>query len=100
MNRFKGIPGPWEYRIIQVHQFFFDKKNSSIKFMSKITAEVEANCNLILAAPDLLEALIAVIDDLKLRAEIYGNEKVLNISDSVLIKAEKAIAKALNEENV
>ena len=47
---------------------------------------------------ELLEALEKVIADLKLRAEIDSRGyRVLNISDGVLMRAEKAIAKAKGE---
>lgn len=58
----------------------------------------EADAYLIAAAPDLLEALEAMIADLKLRAEIDSQGyRVLDISAGVLRRAEKAIAKAKGE---
>lgn len=55
---------------------------------------------LIAAAPDLLEALESVIADLKLRAEVDSRGyRVLNISDGVLLRAGKAIAKAIGKSH-
>ena len=60
--------------------------------------EHDSNVRLIAAAPELLKALEAMISDLKLRAEIDSRGyRVLNISDGVLMRAEKAIAKAKGE---
>lgn len=60
--------------------------------------EHDSNVRLISAAPDLHEALEMVIADLKLRAEIDSRGyRVLNISDGILMRAEKAIAKAKGE---
>lgn len=52
--------------------------------------EHQANANLIMAAPDLLEALELLIDDMKLRSSLSA----LDVSHERYIKAEKAIAKA------
>ena len=54
----------------------------------------KANANLIMAAPDLLEALELLIDDLKLRASLTDESHVLDVSHGRFVKAEKAIAKA------
>lgn len=60
--------------------------------------EHDSNVRLIAAAPELLEVVEAIIADLKLRAEIDSRGyKVLNISDGILMRAEKAIAKAKGE---
>jgi len=50
------------------------------------------------AAPELLEALKAVIEDLRIRAEVRDGQRVLDISNGILIQAEKAIAKATEEQ--
>jgi len=61
--------------------------------------ERNSNIRLIASAPDLLKSLEAVVADLKLRAEIDSRGyRVLNISDGVLMRAEKAIAKAKKGE--
>ena len=56
--------------------------------------EHQANANLIMAAPDLLEALELLIDDMKLRASLSEDPHALDVSHGRYIKAEKAIAKA------
>ena len=56
--------------------------------------EHQANANLIMAAPDLLEALELLIADMKLRASLSENPHVLDVSCGIYLKAEKAIAKA------
>ena len=53
--------------------------------------------NLMCAAPDLLEALQMMIEDLELRASLAGDPGVLDISCGVLFRANKAIEKAKGE---
>ena len=59
--------------------------------------EMKPIADLIVAAPDLLEALELLIDDLALRARLR-RDKCLDVSDGRLYKAQKAIAKARGEE--
>lgn len=63
----------------------------------KLKTENSALQARIAAAPDLLEALELLIDDLRLRAKLRGDD-CLDVSNGRLYKAQKAIAKAKGEE--
>lgn len=99
MKRFMGTPGPWEWWT----------SNSFLRLSSKTTGRdgdvidsfgmsdgatslsVKADdMNLIAAAPDLLDALLSIVN--------MGYQPTDDESDKVYLKARVAISKALGDE--
>jgi|688.fasta_scaffold1401594_2 hypothetical protein len=94
----KYTPGPWwvgEKKSGYVAQIQIQPA-IAISWGAIDEEEADANARLIAAAPDLLEALELLIDDLALRAKLRGDD-CLDVSDGRLYKAQKAIAKAKGE---
>lgn len=97
MNEFKGTPGPWTGLPFHECIAICRQEDADLRlgFISSPNpermAEGRANAFLIAAAPDLLEALIAMVKE-------YGQlgAEDLDYSDEVLA-ARAAIAKALGE---
>lgn len=91
MNEFKGTPGPWTGKDVGICKQ--DDAGLQIGFIMTFNderrAECAANAHLIAAAPELLEALQAVINAID-----YGTQMhVINAVDD----GRAAIAKALRE---
>lgn len=88
MSEFKGTPGPW---CISSDAWVTDNdEDMAVAKISYYNREIDtqtANAHLIAAAPELLEALMDIIN-----MEYEPNE-----SDTTYLKARKAIAKALGE---
>ena len=99
MNKIKHTPGPWKFE----HSEDIDLPNhvaisaNTHTMLAQVvwkmendeySPQCEANARLIAAAPDLLEALEAIID---------SGELPLCYSSPLVIKANKAIAKAKEE---
>ena len=63
MSKLKHTPGPWKYTISKIHgrhQISFAKNGSQICLMwNRGKEETRANALLCVAAPEMLEALIA-----------------------------------------
>lgn len=51
---------PWHGKTILVHSLFFERHKSGIAFTSRTDNEVKANAGLIIAAPEMYEALKTV----------------------------------------
>ena len=80
----KHTPSPWYGKSIRVHAKFFERYKTSIEFAHYVdhsSKEIEANCNLIMAAPELLEAL-------------DYTASLLEASGRTALTARQAIAKA------
>jgi len=97
MSDVKHTPGPWlvsdEYTGIVV-----DSNGLRVAAAYKDKPYEIYDAHLIAAAPELLKALELLIDDLRLRAKLRGDD-CLDVSDGRLYKAQKAIAKARGENN-
>lgn len=95
MKEFKGTPGPW----VNVGGWVDSEKRHAdlsgiICSISAVAARNpesinEANANLIAAAPDLLAALLSIIN--------MDYQPTDDESDKVYLKARAAISKALGE---
>ena len=57
MNKPNFTPGPWCGKNIHIHSMFLEKLKISFGWSSRTDSEIEANSNLIAAAPDLYAAL-------------------------------------------
>lgn len=110
MQEFKGTPGPWFYsgkhEECKVRYVGTSTERDPLTEVAVIFTgepeEIQANANLIAAAPELLEALQLIIKDLRIRAKVRGDidddgTVVLDIGSGVLMKANDAIAKALGQ---
>ncbi len=98
MIEFKGTPGPWVVDE-KMGTFFigpYDKIYGGVAgFVCKIQAHPAtiSNAHLIAAAPDLLEALKSLIEDLEMRSK----DGVVDCSHGIYCDSRQAIAKALGE---
>ncbi|WJZ70033.1 EaD/Ea22-like family protein [Pantoea phage PA-1] len=92
--KFKGTPGPWSVEgfwvesdcryIAEVHDF-----REECEIFKPVHPESAANANLIAAAPELLEALQAVLFD------VMANRAAIN--DDRIEEIRAAISKALGQ---
>jgi len=96
MENFKGTPGPWFingsdllHKTGHASEVIctFDIADGFYTVSDRDTLESMANINLIASAPELLEALQAIIDIADPRSQKQEN---------IVIQAENAIKKALN----
>lgn len=114
MEKFKGTPGPWVLRTEAVDQtvaldIIGDgvMVSSATPWSSDTECDIDkalANANLIAAAPDLLEVLQKMIEDLRMRAVMMGDvdddgSVALDVSHSVLMRADAAINRALGNND-
>lgn len=94
MKEFKGTPGEWF--VNKVSDKFIDARLENGKVQSVAwcgdvdVGDRMANVNLIAAAPDLLEALLIIVN--------MDYQPTDDESDKVYLKARAAISKALGEE--
>lgn len=68
MNKSKHTPGPWHRNIKPASKYntIFAGRNTHITHLATqglSEEEIEGNCKLIIAAPDLLEACKMMVDD-------------------------------------
>lgn len=95
MSEFKGTPGPWsqdEYgNVVHGSKNGFSRMEkvrvSGVTLPGRVTQEYAANTRLVVAAPELLEALQDIMN-LQTRGFVILGEKISE-------KAAKAIEKAL-----
>lgn len=102
MGTFKGTPGPWKFRVNATADGFYIQSEDEDRFDSfigdvggglQLKKEIETNAKLIAAAPELLEALNAITDNI----ETWLNTGVAadkNISEELYNNAVSAIKKA------
>ena len=97
MSESKHTPGPWTTNFYYGLRIESEKEHGIVNDGWIIATcegpDKEENSKLIAAAPELLESLELLIEDLALRAKIRG-DRCLDVSDGRLIKAQKAILKA------
>lgn len=91
----KHTPGPWHRNIKPATKYntIFAGRNTHVTRLAvegKSEDEVEANCALITAAPDLLR----VVSEMLGAAETDGMDEKSNVWRSLMIDARAAIAKA------
>ncbi|EDD0500635.1 hypothetical protein AH359_04535 [Salmonella enterica subsp. diarizonae] len=95
MKKFKGTPGPWSGKDVRI--FRQDRVGLQLGFImtsdENRVAECEANAHLIVAAPDLLEALQSAE-----KAMAEGRNVTYPEWYGVINKAREAISKAFGEE--
>ena len=93
-------PGPWHRNIKPATHYntIFAGRNTHVAHLAvqgKTEAEVEANCTLIAAAPDLLKALRALASTARTFRNVPKEEQEwTSIDDDALKAAFAAIAKA------
>lgn len=96
-KKFKGTKGKWEYHLISsnasVYHCIKSKDGKTICLISlkeHLYSEVECNAQLVAAAPELLGALIELV-------EVFNREKLSQsqFQSKAIEQAEKAINKAL-----
>lgn len=110
MSEPKWTKGPWAIHVIRHHYFIGRPKSDNVKrdgladvavsidgreLTDEAEARVEANAHLIAAAPELYEALVAVLDA---RANHIVNDDPSWWDDAVP-KAEAALARARGESD-
>ena len=93
MKEFKGTPGPWvvDFNEIQARWNIDNSKGDSVALTSQISfdkdfSKRDANTMLIAAAPELLEALMAIVET-----------RPPNSTSLEVVNARLAISKALGE---
>lgn len=100
---FKGTPGPWVKHPVkaQIDSSSMSTKGGLLPIAQclwptdeRSEEETVANEHLIAAAPDLLESLQKIVEDLEMRAK----NGIVDCSQSVYYGAHTAIAKALGEQ--
>ncbi|HDT5935285.1 TPA: hypothetical protein QHC26_005199 [Enterobacter kobei] len=93
MKEFKGTPGKWKYTVRNVNEMMTTFHGVTIgdTYIEAATRNEREDALLIAAAPDLLEALQAMLN------KAYKQNWNDQYPDEVL-KAQAAISKALGEE--
>lgn len=94
----KHTPGPWHRNVPPARKYcvVFSGRNThvaAVKSDGLTDSEIEANCNLIAAAPDLLEALEVILRKYEAQAD-YAE---IDTDGESVAKANAAIAKARGE---
>lgn len=91
MSEMKHTPGPWK---LGPRGITITDKEGFVLCNLTIFNQQEANARLIVAAPDLLEALVALVEQVAFEWRIYD---LMNIDDE-MAAARTAIAKATGED--
>lgn len=91
----KHTPGPW-FRIPDRSTIWSDDRKS-VAVCVMTTGDYEANANLIAAAPDLLEALEIMTNELA--AYLYSDRSLHESEVPEIMSARKAIARAKGESS-
>jgi len=102
MSENKFTPGPWHVGYGEAIRIY-DLKGNSLAIATNIhmygrrnVNEVEANANLIAAAPELLEALEEILADYTLASDEWCDD-ALDYALELISRVEKVIAKAKGE---
>jgi hypothetical protein len=101
-NTTKHTQGGWSRNIAPARKYstIYAGRNTHVAHLAKsgmTDEELEANANLIAAAPDLLEALQSIVKDVQRGRIDWTTKKHPDFSDNVLENALTAIAKAKGE---
>ena len=94
MSNAKHTPGPWHRNIPPASKYvtIFAGRNTHVCHLAPENEEVEANCNLIASAPELLAALRSTLSQLRTVtawcAYDENNDAVLALGDAAIEKAE------------
>lgn len=109
MGEFKGTKEPWvvvEYGGIGGNGFLVgaNQTREGVDIIATLPNGKREDADVLAAAPELLEALRLVIQDLRVRAKIRGDVDpdgtcILDIGSGVLMAAQDAINKALGVSN-
>ncbi|WP_265694373.1 hypothetical protein [Providencia rustigianii] len=108
---FKHTPAPWKYTVRNANEIMTTFHGVTIGdvYLDITTSNQKSDAHLIAAAPELLEALIELIQDSEYSLRI-GHEKIIELggdcdspelminNNSSLNKAKLAIAKALSQQ--
>lgn len=92
MNEFKGTPGPWEVDGTEIYPVAGHRATDAICGMA--VGFSDADAALIAAAPELLEALVIAVGNLKEICDVLGADR----PQSTIRRAEAALSKALGEK--
>lgn len=91
MKRFEGSPAPWRINGVDYHDYgLIDAEGGEIMLLKAECEQDDHNATLIAAAPDLLEALQAMLS--KAYKQNWNDQYPDEVS-----KAQAAISKALGE---
>ncbi|QUT02800.1 hypothetical protein [Proteus terrae] len=95
---FKHTPAPWKYTIRNANEIMTTFHGVTIGdvYLDITTANQKADSHLIAVAPELLEALIEIVE---MQSKNYGNGMVTHMQLANLAKKAKiVIAKALGQQ--
>ncbi|QHP78376.1 hypothetical protein EKQ45_08655 [Proteus vulgaris] len=95
---FKGTPAPWKYTVRNANEIMTTFHGVTIGdvYLDITTANQKADAHLIAAAPELLEALIEIVE---MQSKNYGNGMVTHMQLANLAKKAKiVIEKALGQQ--
>ncbi|MCW9688153.1 hypothetical protein [Proteus terrae] len=95
---FKGTPAPWKYTVRNANEIMTTFHGVTIGdvYLDVTTANQKADAHLIAAAPELLEALIEIVE---MQSKNYGNGMVTHMQLANLAKKAKiVIEKALGKQ--
>jgi len=92
MSQFKGTAGRWSRNIAPATRYptIFAGRNTHVAVVRSeglTPEEVEANCNLITAAPDLFDAAHAAINCIVELPQNQANSEVLKMLNAAIAKA-------------
>ena len=88
----KHTKGEWYAKDGQIYPIETGKTLATVPYYNEESEEMQANARLIAAAPDLLEALVSVLNWHK------AHDAISFLEEEAIKKAEAAIQKALNPQ--